>query len=195
MFKCVEFPFKGLKLWSYLCNQSDKVLKDLQLLPLQGIMGSQFDSQQVVEGWLQISCVHLRPAERQKQVYWWSTDSLKWAEPSRSDRVSDLSKSLQGSVLCLSSSAPIWPPLELLLLPDFNLRWTPGNVLNKEEKKKRNRFCLKKKNEKWKGCVCVCVHSCTPIFVRTSSLHLESEDILSDLHFKDCLRVQIWFNG
>lgn len=143
IFKCVEFPFKGLKLWSYLCNQSDKVLEDLKLLPLQGIMGSQFDSQQVVEGWLQISCVHLWPAERQK--YRWSADSSNWAEPSRSDRVSDLSKSLQGSVLCLSGSAPIWPPLELL--PDFNLRWTPGNVLNKEEKKKRNRFWLKKKDE------------------------------------------------
>lgn len=57
------------------------------------------------------------------------------AEPGRSH----LSKSLQGSVLCLSGSTPIWPLLELLLA-DFHLRWTPGNVLKREEKKKRNRF-------------------------------------------------------
>lgn len=62
-----------------------------------------------------------------------------------------LSKSLQGSVLCWSGSAPVWPPLELRPLSVLSLRWTPGNVLNKEEKKKRSFFSLDEKKKTKEG--------------------------------------------
>lgn len=48
----------------YLCDQYDKVFEDLKLLPFQGIMGGQLDPQQVVEGGLQVGCVHRGPAEK-----------------------------------------------------------------------------------------------------------------------------------
>lgn len=134
-------------------------------------MGSQLDPQQVVEGCLQVGRVHLRPAETCRSADLRS-ESFYLA---RSERVSYLSKSLHGSVFCLPGSAPTWLAPELLMLLDFKRRWTPGNVLSKEEKKKRSGFSLQKEvsvrksNIGYSPCYCprvqlyLCRCACVPL--------------------------------